>query len=76
LSKIIKVSSEITKDRLNYLSNFVNSKLAEKDVNLTNLNNLLIDELDKIISFQERFNYIHKFLEECFDFKYSKIKFT
>ena len=72
--KIIKVSSEITKDRLNYLSNFVNSKLAEKDVNLTNLNNLLIDELDKIISFQERFNYIHKFLEECFDFKYSKNK--
>ena len=44
--KIIKVSGEITKDRLNYLSNFVNSKLAEKDINLTNLNNLLIDELD------------------------------
>jgi len=72
--KIIKVSGEITKDRLNYLSNFVNSKLAEKDINLTNLNNLLIDELDKIISFQERFDYIHKFLEESFNFEYSKNK--
>ncbi len=72
--KIIKVSGEITKDRLNYLSNFINSKLVEKDVNLINLNNLLIDELDKIISFQERFNYIHKFLEECFDFEYSENK--
>jgi len=72
--KTIKVSGEITKDRLNYLSNFINSKLVEKDVNLTNLNNLLIDELDKIISFQERFNYIHKFLEECFNFEYSENK--
>jgi len=72
--KIIKVSGEINKDRLNYLSNFINSKLVEEDVNLTNLNNLLIEELDKIISFQERFNYIHKFLEECFDFEYSENK--
>jgi len=72
--KIVKVSGEINKDRLNYLSNFINSKLVEEDVNLTNLNNLLIEELDKIISFQERFNYIHKFLEECFDFEYSENK--
>ncbi len=72
--KIIKVSGEINKDRLNYLSNFINSKLVEEDINLTNLNNLLIEELDKIISFQERFNYIHKFLEECFDFEYSENK--
>jgi len=72
--KIIKVSGEINKDRLDYLSNFINSKLVEEDVNLTNLNNLLIEELDKIISFQERFNYIHKFLEECFDFEYSENK--
>ena len=72
--KIIKVSGEINKDRLKYLSNFINSKLVEEDVNLTNLNNLLIEELDKIISFQERFDHIHKFLEECFDFEYSKNK--
>ena len=72
--KVIKVSGEINKDRLNYLSNFINIKLVDEDVNLTNLNNLLIEELDKIISFQERFNYIHKFLEECFDFEYSENK--
>jgi heat-inducible transcriptional repressor len=72
--KIIKVSGEINKDRLKYLSNFINSKLTEEDVNLTNLNNLLIEELDKIISFQERFEHIHKFLEECFNFEYSKNK--
>jgi heat-inducible transcriptional repressor len=72
--KIIKVSGEINKDRLKYLSNFINNKLVEEDVNLTNLNNLLIEELDKIISFQERFDHIHKFLEECFDFEYSKNK--
>ncbi len=72
--KIIKVSGEITKDRLNYLSNFINSKLAEKDVNITNLNNILMEELDKIISLQERFNYIHNFLEECFDVRYSENK--
>jgi len=34
----------------------------------------LLDELDKIISFQERFNYIHKFLEECFNAGYSENK--
>jgi len=72
--KIINVSGEINIDRLNYLSNFINSKLAEKDINITNLNNMLLDELDKIISFQERFNHIHKFLEECFNFKYSENK--
>lgn len=72
--KLIKISGEITKDRLNYLSNFINSKLAEKDVSITNLNNILMEELDKIISFQERFNYIHNFLEECFDIRYSENK--
>jgi heat-inducible transcriptional repressor len=72
--KIINVSGEINKDRLNYLSNFINSKLAEEDINITNLNNILLDELDKIISFQERFNYIHKFLEECFNIGYSENK--
>ena len=72
--KIIKISGEINKDRLKYLSNFINSKLVDEDVNLTNLNNLLMEELDKIISFQERFEHIHKFLEECFDFEYSKNK--
>ena len=69
--KIINVSGEINKDRLNYLSNFINIKLAEKDVNIANLNNILMDELDKIILFQERFSHIQKFLEECFDIEYS-----
>jgi len=72
--KIINVSGEINKDGLNYLSNFINSKLAEKDRNIANLNNMLIEELDKIISFQERINYFHKFLEECFNFEYSENK--
>jgi len=72
--KIISVSGEINKDRLSYLSNFINSKLAEKDINITNLNNMLLDELDKIISFQERFNHIHNFLEECFEIGYSENK--
>src|SRR5680860_1140426 len=72
--KIINVSGEIDKDRLNYLSNFINSKLAEKDINITNLNNMLLDELDKIISFQEKYSHIHNFLEECFDFEYSENK--
>jgi heat-inducible transcriptional repressor len=72
--KIISVSGEINKERLNYLSNFINSQLAEKDINITNLNNMLLDELDKIISFQERFNHIHNFLEECFNFGYSENK--
>jgi len=72
--KIINVSGEINKDRLNYLSNFINSKLEEKDINITNLNNMLLDELDKIISFQERFNHIHNFLEECFNIRYSENK--
>lgn len=72
--KIISVSGEINKERLNYLSNFINSQLAEKDINITNLNNMLLDELDKIISFQERFSHIHNFLEECFDLGYSENK--
>ncbi len=72
--KIISVSGEINKERLNYLSNFINSQLAEKDINITNLNNMLLDELDKIISFQERFNHIHNFLVECFNLGYSENK--
>jgi len=72
--KIINVSGEINDDRLKYLSNFINRKLAEKNITITNLNNILLDELDKIISFQERFNYIHKFLEECFNSEYSENK--
>ncbi|GAJ09806.1 unnamed protein product, partial [marine sediment metagenome] len=72
--KIISISGEINTDRLSYLSNFINSKLAEKDINITNLNNILMDELDKIISFQEKFNYIHNFLEECFEIGYSENK--
>ena len=35
---------------------------------------MLLDELDKIISFQERFNHIHNFLEECFNIRYSENK--
>ncbi|MBA3061424.1 MAG: hypothetical protein FP833_00450, partial [Atribacteria sp.] len=72
--KLINISGEISKDRLNYLSNFINSKLAEKDINITNLNNMLLDELEKIISLQERFNSIHNFLEECFNIRYSENK--
>jgi len=68
--KLINLSGEITKNKLNYLSNFINSKLIEKDINLINLNNILREELDKILSFQERFNYIHNFIEECFNFRY------
>jgi len=48
--KIVNVSGEINKDRLNYLSNFINSKLAEKDINITNLNNILLDELKNYIT--------------------------
>jgi heat-inducible transcriptional repressor len=33
-----------------------------------------MDELDKIISFQERFNHIHNFLEECFNIGYTENK--
>jgi len=72
--KIINVSGEINKDSLNYLSNFINNKLVEKKVNIANLNNMLIEELDKIISFQERISYLHNFLEECFNFEYSENK--
>lgn len=72
--KIINVSEEIDKDRLYYISNFINSKLAENEVNLTNLNDLMVDELEKIISIQESFDHIHKFLEECFNFEYSENK--
>ena len=67
--KLINISGEITKNTLNYLSNFINSKLIEKDIDLINLNNILRDELDKILSFQESFNYIHNFIEECFNFR-------
>ena len=35
---------------------------------------MLLDELDKIISFQERFNYIRNFLEECFNIRYAENK--
>lgn len=72
--KIVNVSGEINKDRLNYLSNFINSKLAEKDIDITNLNNILLDELEIIISLQERFNYVYNFLEECFNIRYSENK--
>ena len=68
--KIINLSGEITKNNLNYLSNFINNKLIEKDINLTNLNNILREELDRILVFQERFSYIHNFIEECFNFSY------
>jgi len=72
--KIISVSGEINKDRLKYLSNFINNKLAEKDIDINNLNDILLDELEKIISLQERFNYTHNFLEECLNIKYSENK--
>jgi heat-inducible transcriptional repressor len=72
--KLINVSGEITKDRLSYLSNLINNKLTEKDMNIINLNKILKDELDKILSFQERFNYIYDFLEDCFNFKSLKNK--
>lgn len=72
--KLINVSGEITKDRLSYLSNLINNKLTEKDMNIINLNKILKDELDKILSFQERFNYIYNFLEDCCNFKFLKNK--
>jgi len=72
--KIIRVSGEITKDKLNYISNFINNKLEEKDASIANLYNMLTEELEEIVSFQERINYLHKFLEECFEFKYSENK--
>jgi len=67
--KLIQISGEITKNNLNYLSNFINSKLTEKDTNLIDLNNILREELDRILSVQESFNYIHNFIEECFNFR-------
>jgi len=72
--KIIKVSGEITKDNLNYISNFINNRLEEKDASIANLYNMLTEELEEIVSFQERINYLHKFLEECFEFKYDENK--
>ncbi|MEA1939354.1 MAG: heat-inducible transcriptional repressor HrcA [Candidatus Caldatribacteriota bacterium] len=72
--KIINISGEITKDNLNYLSNYINSKLKNKDINLIDLNSILIDELEKFLSFQRRFNYIHNFLKECFNFEYLENK--
>ena len=72
--KIIRVSGEITKDKLSYISNFINNKLEEKDASIANLYNMLTEELEEIVSFQERINYVHKFLEECFEFKYDENK--
>ena len=72
--KIVKVSGEITKDNLNYISNFINNRLEEKDASIANLYNMLTEELEEIVSFQERINYLHKFLEECFEFKYDENK--
>jgi len=72
--KLINVSGEITKDRLSYLSNLINNKLTEKDMNIINLNKILKDQLDKILSFQERFNYIYNFLEDSCNFKFLKNK--
>jgi len=68
--KLINLSGRITRSNLNYLSNFINIKLQEKDINLVNLYNILKEELNKILSFQERFNYIHNFIEDCFNFRY------
>lgn len=67
--KLIQISGKITKNNLNYLSNFINSKLTEKDTNLIDLNNLLREELDRILSVQESFNHILNFIEECFNFR-------
>jgi len=72
--KTINLSGEITEDSLSYLSNLINGKLAEKDVNITNLNSILMDELCKIISFRENFSYIHNFLKECFNIGYTENK--
>jgi len=68
--KLLKLSGEITKSNLNYLSNFINRKLQEHKISLNNLYEILKEELQRILLFQERFNYIHKFIEECFDLKY------
>jgi len=72
--KTINLSGEITEDSLSYLSNLINGKLAEKDVNIANLNSILMDELCKIISFRENFSYIHNFLKECFNIGYTENK--
>ncbi|MEN3189419.1 MAG: heat-inducible transcriptional repressor HrcA [Atribacterota bacterium] len=68
--KLITLSGEIEKDNLNYLSNIINIKLQKKEINLVNLYNILKKELNRIIEFQERFNYINNFIEDCLNTKY------
>ena len=72
--KIISLSGKIDKEILNYLSNYINSELEKKEINLIDLNSILIDKLEKFLSFQIRFNYIHNFLKECFDFQWLESK--
>jgi len=72
--KVISISGDIDRENLNYLSNYINGELEKNDVNLIDLNAMLIEELEKIIYFQKRFKYIHRFLEECFDFQFQENK--
>jgi len=67
--KIIKITYKININNLNYISNYINDKLTKKDINILDINNLLRQELDKIMLFQENFNCITDFLAECFDFQ-------
>lgn len=68
--KLLRLSGEINKRNLDYLSNFINDKLRLNKVNLNHLYEILKVELQKILLFQERFNYIQKFIEECFSLRY------
>jgi len=68
--KLLRLSGEINKRNLDYLSNFINDKLQLNKVNLNYLYEILKVELQKILLFQERFNYIQKFIEECFNLRY------
>lgn len=68
--KLITLSGEIEKDNLNYISNIINIKLQKKEIDLVNLYNMLKKELNRILAFQERFNYINNFIEDCLNIKY------
>jgi len=72
--KLINLSGEISEDNLNYLSNFINSKLQEKNIDLANLYNILKEELKRILSLQEQFVFIHNLIEDCFNYRYFKDK--
>jgi len=72
--KVITVSGKINKENLVYLSNYINSELEKKEIDLNDLNSILIKELERILDIQKRFKYIHHFLKECFDFQFAENK--